>query len=281
MELIRTVSELRGRVRVARSVGGRVGLVPTMGAFHAGHLSLMQAARAACELVVVSLFVNPTQFGPGEDLERYPRDLDGDAAMAASVGVDALFAPAVQEVYAAEHATTIHVAGVTEHLCGASRPGHFSGVATVVAKLLHMAQPDVAYFGRKDYQQLQVIRRLVADLNIPVEVVGCPIVREPDGLAMSSRNRYLSEEDRARALSLVRGLWLARRAFEGGEREASALTALAGGEIRTAGASLEYAELVDAESLAPLRLADRAAVLAVAARVGPTRLIDNLEFPAS
>ncbi|HTE20243.1 MAG TPA: pantoate--beta-alanine ligase, partial [Armatimonadota bacterium] len=227
MEVVTTVAALRERVRSARRRGETVGLVPTMGALHAGHLSLMQRAAAECGFVVASLFVNPTQFAPTEDLSRYPRDPEGDRAMAADAGVDILFAPAVEEVYPAGASTYVVVEEVSAGMEGASRPTHFRGVATVVAKLFNMAQPDRAYFGEKDYQQLQVIRRMTRDLGFPVEIVPCATVREPDGLAMSSRNRYLSPEERAAALALSRGLDAARRQYDGGERRSGALVSAA------------------------------------------------------
>ncbi|HEU4752489.1 MAG TPA: pantoate--beta-alanine ligase, partial [Armatimonadota bacterium] len=253
MELVTRVEELRERVRGARSGGAVIGLVPTMGAFHEGHLSLMRRARSECGLVVVSLFVNPTQFGPAEDLSRYPRDLEGDRRMAESTGADLLFAPPVEEVYRPGAATWVTVEGLTSGLCGRSRPTHFRGVTTVVAKLFNMAQPDRAYFGEKDYQQLQVIRRMTRDLDFPIEIVACPIYREPDGLAMSSRNRYLSPEERSAARSLSRGLAAARGRFESGERSAEQLLRAvrqlleSEPQLRT-----DYVELVDAETLTPV-----------------------------
>ncbi len=277
MEVITTVAELRARVGTARSEGKVVGLVPTMGAFHEGHLSLMRRSQRECGLTVVTLFVNPTQFGPSEDFTRYPRGLEADRRMAATTGAELLFAPAVSEVYPQGYATTVSVRGVTEGLCGASRPGHFDGVATVVTKLFSMAQPDRAYFGEKDYQQLQVIRRITWDLDLPVEIIPCPIYREPDGLAMSSRNRYLSVEERSDALGLSQGLAAASARFSAGVRESDALTA----EVvnRLAGEPLvriDYVELVNAEALTPVSRVETPALLAVAAYVGKTRLIDNV-----
>jgi len=272
-----TAAGLRDRCDDARARGDRVGFVPTMGFFHEGHRSLMRAARAADALVVVSLFVNPAQFGANEDLSRYPRDPEGDAAVAAAEGVDVLFTPSVDEVYGPGARTTVHVSGLTEGLCGASRPGHFDGVTTVVAKLFSLVGPCRAYFGRKDAQQLAVIRRMATDLNLPVEVVGCPLVREADGLAMSSRNAYLSPEERSHALVLSRALGTAGDAAAGGVRDAAQLRALvveAVADVPTV--RLEYAEVVDAATLLPLDVVVRDALVAVAASVGSTRLIDNV-----
>lgn len=282
MRIIRSVAEVRAAVAAARAQGRTVGLVPTMGAFHDGHLSLMRAAGEDTDVVVVSLFVNPTQFGEGEDLSSYPRHEERDAALASDAGADILFAPPVGEVYPAGFATSIHVAGLTDVLCGAARgPHHFDGVATVVAKLLNMVAPDFAYFGQKDAQQVLVVRRLVRDLDIPVRIVACPIVREPDGLAMSSRNVYLDPADRERATALNRGLEAAEAAYHRGVRSADALLAAAHAELRSAGIAPEYLELRDAEDLRPLDVVDRPALLAVATYVGPARLIDNrvLEGP--
>jgi pantoate--beta-alanine ligase len=260
-----------------RRSGGRVGLVPTMGFFHEGHRSLMRTARVADDLVVVSVFVNPTQFGPGEDLGGYPRDPDGDAAMADAAGVDVLFAPGVEAMYPDGARTTVHVERLTSRLCGASRPTHFDGVATVVTKLFSIVGPCHAYFGRKDAQQLAVVRRLVDDLNLPVEVVGCPLVRDADGLALSSRNAYLDETERRAALVLVRALRDAAHAVHAGERDALVLRDRARAMIGAEPAvRLDYAELVDARTVEPITRVDGAAVLAVAAVVGRARLIDNL-----
>jgi len=277
VERIAGVARLRERVGQEKGRGAVVGVVPTMGAYHRGHLSLMRRARRECGLVVVTLFVNPTQFGAGEDFERYPRDLEADAGMAEREGVDILFHPAAEAVYPPGFSTWVAVEqGVEQGLEGASRPGHFRGVATVVAKLFQMVQPDRAYFGEKDYQQLQVIRRMAADLDMPVQVVPCPIIREPDGLAMSSRNRYLNPAEREAARSLFRCLQEAQRLVSAGERAAAAV-------IRAARAVLEaeplvrpdYLEIVDPETLVPVELLDRPAQIAVAARIGSTRLIDN------
>jgi len=206
MQTVNTKAQVRAAVAAARSEGRVIGLVPTMGALHAGHLALVERSVAECGFTVVSVFVNPTQFGPGEDLERYPRTLQADVQLCQQAGADLVFAPSADEMYAADAATTVHVARLTEGLCGAFRPGHFDGVTTVVCKLLNIAQPDRAYFGEKDYQQLVVVRRMVADLDLPVEVISVPTVREADGLAMSSRNRYLTPEQRAVAPALHRAL---------------------------------------------------------------------------
>jgi len=276
MRIIRTIAEVRTAVSEAKRSGKTVGLVPTMGAFHAGHLSLMREARKNNDLVVVSLFVNPTQFGPNEDLSRYPRDEARDAAMADEQGADILFAPEPAEIYPDGFATTIHIAGITDVLDGASRGAHhFDGVATVVAKLFGIVAPDVAYFGQKDAQQVLVVRRLVRDLNLDVRIEACPIVREADGLAMSSRNVYLDPEARRRATALNRALDAAQALADTGERDAGTLTAAAGAILADAEIEPEYLELRDAETLSPVIRLDGEALLAVAANVGAARLIDN------
>jgi len=276
MKIIRTIAEVREAVRDTRKQGKSVGLVPTMGAFHDGHLSLMKAARKNNDLVVVSLFVNPTQFGANEDLSRYPRDEERDAALAANEGVDILFAPESAEIYPDGFATTIHIGGITDVLDGASRGAHhFDGVATVVAKLFGIVAPDVAYFGQKDAQQVLVVRRLVRDLNLDVRIEACPIVREADGLAMSSRNVYLDADARAQATALNRALDAAQVLAATGERSTDALTASARTVLAAAGITPEYLELRDAETLQPVTRLDGEALLAVAARVGAARLIDN------
>lgn len=276
MRIIRTIAEVRTAVSEAKRSGKTVGLVPTMGAFHAGHLSLMQEARKNNDLVVVSLFVNPTQFGPNEDLSRYPRDEARDAAMAEEQGADILFAPESAEIYPDGFATTIHIAGITDVLDGASRgPHHFDGVATVVAKLFGIVAPDVAYFGQKDAQQVLVVRRLVRDLNVDVRIEACPIVRAADGLAMSSRNVYLDPEARRRAAALNRALDAAQTLADTGELDAGTLTAAAGAILADAEIEPEYLELRDAETLSPVIRLDGEALLAVAANVGAARLIDN------
>jgi pantoate--beta-alanine ligase len=251
----------------------RIVLVPTMGYLHAGHLSLLEIGRARGDVLVLSIFVNPIQFGPKEDLARYPRDLAGDLEQARRAGVDVAFVPDAAAMYPEPALTRVVVGGLTEGLCGPRRPGHFEGVATVVTKLFHLIQPDVAVFGEKDFQQLAVIRRMVRDLDLGVEIVGAPIVREPDGLAMSSRNAYLSPDERARALSLSRALAAAAGRFAAGERAAAPLLAAATGEL--SGVRLDYVELRDAETLETVERVERPALLAVAAFAGSTRLIDN------
>jgi pantoate--beta-alanine ligase len=278
-----TVAELRAACDAARADGGRVGFVPTMGFFHEGHRSLMRAARADNDFVVVSLFVNPTQFGPDEDLAAYPRDLEGDAAAAEGEGVDALFLPTVDEMYRAGARTTVHVSGLTERLCGASRPGHFDGVTTVVAKLFSIVGPSRAYFGRKDAQQLAVIRRMTTDLDLPVEVVGCPLVRETDGLALSSRNVYLDADDRQAATILSGALYMASEAVVRGERDAAAVRQLVVDTVAHAPqVRLDYVEVVDAAMLEPVDQITGDTLVALAAFVGKARLIDNvtITFPA-
>jgi pantoate--beta-alanine ligase len=254
-----------------------VGFVPTMGYFHEGHRSLMRAARAENDFVVLSLFVNPTQFGPNEDLSAYPRDPLGDAAVAEAEGVDLLFTPEVAEMYPAGARTTVHVGGLTEGLCGASRPGHFDGVTTVVAKLFSIVGASRAYFGRKDAQQLAVIRRMTEDLDLPVEVVGCPLVREADGLALSSRNAYLTDDERRAATILSGALYMASEAVVGGVRDAAAVRSLIVDTVaRSPLVQLDYAEVVDAATLEPLERIDGDTLVALAAFVGKARLIDNV-----
>jgi pantoate--beta-alanine ligase len=276
MRILRSIAELRRVLAEPRSQRRRIGLVPTMGAFHDGHLSLMRRAREDCEVVVVSLFVNPTQFNEQTDLDRYPRDEHRDAALAAELGVDYLFAPPEREVYPDGFATSVSVSGLTTALEGRFRgPGHFDGVATVVTKLFNMVAPDVAYFGQKDAQQALVIRQLVRDLNLPIAIEVCPIIREPDGLAMSSRNALLSAGERERALSIRRVLLGAREAVAGGEHHATAVRARALALLSAAGVEPEYFELVSTETLAPVQEIDGEVLAVVAARVGGTRLIDN------
>jgi pantoate--beta-alanine ligase len=274
--IVRTVAGLRAAVAVWRAAGERIGLVPTMGALHEGHLTLVRAASATCRRTVVSIFVNPTQFGPNADFDHYPRDLAGDVAKLAAVGVDLVFAPDVAEMYPQGFATTVTVAGLTEGLCGPHRPGHFAGVATVVSKLLIQAAADAAFFGEKDFQQLQVVRRLARDLDIPVEIVGVPTVREPDGLAMSSRNAYLSADQRARAATIYRVLTNAARALNSG---AAATDVIAQGMSALAEAGfdpIDYIEVVDAETLKPIPRKGGNTRIAIAAWLGRTRLIDNI-----
>jgi len=278
MELISTIAALKQRLRPLQQNGLRVGCVPTMGALHEGHLSLVRLARTRSEVVVGTVFVNPLQFGPTEDLSRYPRDLEGDARKLASAGCDVLFAPTPAEMYPPGFQTAVTVAEVSQGLCGASRPGHFEGVTTVVLKLLAAVRPDVAVFGEKDYQQLAVIRRMARDLALDTEILGGPLVRDADGLALSSRNVYLSAEERARALSLSRGLAAAAALYAAGTRDAQTLLGAARGIMAAAAVTPEYLELRDAEDLRPLERADEPAVMLVAARVGATRLLDNVRL---
>ncbi len=276
MIVVERIAEVRRRCEDARRAGQTVGLVPTMGYFHEGHRSLMRAARANHDVVVTTIFVNPLQFGPGEDLAGYPRDLAADTAAAEAEGVDVLFVPSVPEMYPEPTVTTVRVSGLTEGLCGAARPGHFDGVTTVVAKLFSIVGPCAAYFGRKDFQQLVVVRRMAADLDLPVEVVGCPLVREPDGIAMSSRNAYLSAEDRDRAIGIFSALRAAAAAVEQGERDPSRVRDRVEAESARHGVELEYVEVRAADDLAPLDALDGDVVVAVAAPVGKARLIDNV-----
>jgi pantoate--beta-alanine ligase len=278
--VVRTKAELAAWLAPRRNDGRTIGLVPTMGALHEGHLSLIRAARRSCDVVVVTVFVNPTQFGAGEDLDSYPRDESRDAALAEREGVDVLFTPAVHEIYPGGFATSVEVAGLTDVLCGApGRRGaeHFRGVTTVVAKLLNIAQPDVAFFGQKDAQQAIVIRRMVEDLGFPVRIDVLPTVREPDGLALSSRNRYLSEEERKRAAALHRALRAAEEIAVNSEAPVDDALAVARRKLREAGVEPEYLEARDAENLAPAQSFNgRPILIAVAARVGRARLIDNV-----
>lgn len=279
MEILRTAGKLRAWSRAARAAGQTVGLVPTMGALHEGHASLIRAARSRCHAVAVSIFVNPTQFGPNEDYARYPRSFDADCALAAAHGADVVFAPTVEEMYPDGGATFVEVEGLGNRLDGASRPGHFRGVATVVAKLFAAAEPDLAFFGQKDAAQVAVLRRMTADLRLAPEIVVCPIVREPDGLALSSRNAYLNEEERTQALALSRAIGVVEVLVAHGQRSAETLIeaaqAVLGAEplIR-----IDYIALVDWNTLEPLESAVPGALFAIAAWVGATRLIDNTGF---
>jgi pantoate--beta-alanine ligase len=278
MRTVRTVAELRAALGAERAAGRSVGLVPTMGYFHDGHLALMSAAREACDTVVVSLFVNPTQFGANEDLGAYPRDEQRDAGMAADAGVDLLFAPSVEEVYPEGSSTTVSVSGIADVLCGDPKSrgtGHFDGVATVVTKLFNMVQPDVAWFGQKDAQQALVIGRLVRDLNMPVRIEVLPTVREPDGLALSSRNAYLAPDERERATALSRALKAAEAAVAAGSTDADAVLAVARAELDAAGIEPEYLELRSTADLSLVERVNGSTLLAVAARIGRARLIDN------
>jgi pantoate--beta-alanine ligase len=274
---VERITELRGQCDAARAGGREVGLVPTMGSLHAGHLSLVHTARAQCDYVVVTIFVNPLQFGPAEDLDEYPRDLANDLRLCEESGVDCVFTPSVSEMYPRPPATTVHVAGLTEGLCGAARPAHFDGVTTVVTKLFGIVGACAAYFGRKDAQQLAVVRRMTEDLNLPVRIVGCPLVREPDGLALSSRNAYLTAEDRRAAPVLFRALSAAADAVVSGERDATKVAAIVEATVTDEPAvMLEYVEVRTAHDLRPLQALDGEILVAVAAQLGGTRLIDNI-----
>jgi pantoate--beta-alanine ligase len=277
MEVARSVAEARAALRRPRSEGRTIGLVPTMGSLHEGHLSLVAASRERCDVTVVSVFVNPTQFGEGEDFETYPRDLDVDIALLEDAGVDVLFAPDVEAMYPPGSATRVDPGPIGTVWCGASRPGHFVGVATVVTKLLDIVGPGAAFFGEKDFQQLRVIEQVVGDLDIPTAIVGCAIVREPDGLALSSRNRYLTPAQRSSALVLSRALARARDRVESGGGDGGAIQAELAAMIRAEpGVVLEYAAIVDARTLACVAAISRESRALVAARVGNARLIDNV-----
>jgi len=274
--VIETVAGLRQCTGQLRRQGKRIGLVPTMGALHEGHLSLVRAALAECDVAVVTIFVNPSQFGPGEDFDEYPRTLQADLAALAACGTQIVFVPQDREVYAAGHATWVEVGSVAEPLEGECRRGHFRGVATIVLKLFNMSQADVAYFGQKDYQQACVIRRMVEDLNVPVEIRVCPIVREADGLAMSSRNKYLDGGARRRAVVLYKSLCLAEKLVASGQRDATTLVREMEKVIGTAeDARIDYVALVDAETLRPVKRIAGQTLAALAVRIGGTRLIDN------
>lgn len=280
MKICKTIDEMRWAGREARRAGKRLGFIPTMGALHEGHLSLVRAAKSACDVVAVSIFVNPLQFGPTEDLAKYPRTFERDSGLLEKEAVDFIFAPTPAEMYPAGAVTYVTVEGLSDKLCGRSRPGHFRGVTTVVAKLFHIVEPDAAFFGQKDAAQSTIIRRMVQDLNLPIEIVVCPIVREPDGLAMSSRNAYLTPQERKSALVLHRSLTEIKNRFDLGERTTAKLIA-AGKQLlsREAGVRLDYLEIVDPSTLDPVTLLHRPALVAVAAIVGNTRLIDNIVLP--
>lgn len=276
MLIIRTIDDLR-IWRASLAPDASVGFVPTMGALHAGHMKLVEDCRAASDVVVVSIFVNPLQFGPNEDLARYPRPFERDVALCEAAGVDVLFAPEADAFYAAGHATFVDVEGLDRHLCGAARPGHFRGVCTVVLKLFNLVKPRRAWFGQKDIQQALILKRMVSDLAVDVEMVLSPTVREPSGLALSSRNKYLSEEERQRATSLYRGLTRARTAHEQGERQAGVLAALVRQEIEASNPTrIDYIEVVSQARLQPVDRIDEPAIIAVAVFYGTTRLIDNI-----
>ncbi len=281
MKICATIKDIRAASHAAHLAGQRLSLVPTMGALHEGHLSLVRAAKAQSDFVTVSIFVNPLQFGPTEDLAKYPRTFDRDQALLEKEGVDLIFAPSVAEMYPTTAVTYVNVEGLSDRLDGQSRPGHFRGVTTVVSKLFHIVAPDLAVFGQKDAAQVAIIRRMVRDLNIPVEILVAPIVREPDGLAMSSRNAYLDPQQRQQALVLSRSLQRLQEIFQQGERSAAQLVA-AGRQLLAEEPSvrIDYLSVVDPESLEPVAEVKRDALLAVAAYVGSTRLIDNVVLEA-
>lgn len=272
-----TIARIREYVAQARNAGKTVGFVPTMGALHAGHASLIEAAARRCDYVVVSIFVNPTQFGPGEDLEKYPRPFEKDVQVCERCGAHAIFAPSAEEMYPRKNSTWVTVEKLTEPLCGRFRPGHFRGVTTVCTKLFNIVGADVAFFGQKDAQQATVIRRMVADLNMPLEIVVCPTVREPDGLAMSSRNQYLSPQERSQAPVIYRALQRCGEMIKAGEQNAAKITEGMSEVLRQVPAlQVEYVSIVDAESLEPCDRVRGQVLVAVAARLGSTRLIDNI-----
>jgi pantoate--beta-alanine ligase len=276
VKLVNDVQQMQQAIGALKREGKRISFVPTMGFLHEGHASLLREGRKRGDVLVLSIFVNPAQFGPNEDLDSYPRNLDGDCSIAESCGVDLVFAPSASGMYPPGFQTTVSLGPLTEPLCGASRPGHFNGVAVVVTKLFGIVQPDCALFGKKDFQQLAVIRQMTADLNLPVEIVGMPIVREPDGLAMSSRNSYLSPEERQQALCLHRAILKVRELFKNGESSVDRLL----GEARmiitaVPGAVIDYLELRDGITLRPAEQASSGTLLALAVKVGATRLIDN------
>jgi pantoate--beta-alanine ligase len=277
LKIFSIIDQMRTTSRTVRREGKLLGFVPTMGALHEGHLSLVRAARGASDVVAASIFVNPTQFGPNEDLAKYPRSFERDCEMLEREGVEFVFAPSVEEMYPAGAVTWVTVEELSGKLDGRSRPGHFRGVTTVVAKLFHIVEPDKAFFGQKDAAQVAIIRRMVWDLNLPVEIAVCPIVREADGLALSSRNAYLSPEERKRALVLHRSLMRVQQLVEAGERDAARLVAAGREEFAREGSvRLDYFEVVDPETLDPVAETSSGALVAVAAYVGATRLIDNV-----
>jgi pantoate--beta-alanine ligase len=277
MKLVKSIEEMRAFSNTVHSRGAQLGLVPTMGALHEGHLSLVRAARDKSDVITVSIFVNPTQFGPQEDFAKYPRNLDRDSTLLEREHVDVIFAPSVEDMYPAGAVTWVAVEGMSDRLCGRSRPGHFRGVTTVVSKLFHIVEPDAAFFGQKDAAQVAIIRRMVRDLNMPISIEVCPIIREPDGLALSSRNAYLNPEERKSALVLYRSLRRAQEVFDRGERESAKLIAAGKQEFaKEPAARLDYLEIVDPDSLESIPAISKRALIAVAAFVGNTRLIDNV-----
>jgi len=282
MKLAKTIESVRTLVKAAKSEGRKVGLVPTMGALHIGHISLMEAAAKDCDFIVVSIFVNPTQFGPGEDFEKYPRPIEQDLEICKEAGVDVVFNPTPEVMYGSESLTWVTVDKLTEPLCGRFRPGHFRGVTTVCAKLFNIILPDVAYFGQKDAQQAIVIKRMAADLNMPLEIVVCPTVREPDGLAISSRNKYLSEQERKEAAKIYKSLEKCREMVEAGVMDSNEIIAQMRSILdQIKGGSIEYISIVDAETLENVDKIASRVIAAVAVKLGPARLIDNILMEAS
>ncbi|WP_028841281.1 pantoate--beta-alanine ligase [Thermodesulfobacterium hveragerdense] len=276
MEVIKTIPEMKAKVKELKSRGYKIGFVPTMGYLHEGHLSLVRKAKSLADKVVVSIFVNPLQFGPKEDFREYPRDLERDLSLLEKEEVDVVFVPSAEEMYPSDYQTYVEVVNLTDKLCGAFRPGHFKGVTTVVLKLFNIIQPDIAVFGEKDYQQLLVIKQMVKDLNLDIEIVGSPTVREPDGLAMSSRNIYLSPKERESALSLNRALELAERLVKEGEKNPEKIKKTLFEFLRMHPYLIvQYIEIVDPETLDPIEVIEKPVVCAIAAYVGKARLIDN------
>ena len=281
MKVIHDLNEIYAQIDFVRRDAKRIGVVPTMGALHAGHLSLVRRAKQDCEVAVATIFINPTQFGPNEDLAKYPRTLDSDLASLREQGCDFVFVPPSDRIYSNSHSTFVEPPSVARRWEGELRPGHFRGVATIVLKLFQLIPAHVAYFGRKDYQQVAVIRAMVDDLNVPIRVEACETVREPDGLAMSSRNRYLSREDRVRAVGLWRALCLAQRRLDAGENTSASLEAAMRVELETAPVdSIDYAAIVHPDTMEPVDVVDEGAIAIIAARVGSTRLIDNMTIMA-
>ncbi len=278
-KLITSIDEMKEIVKDLKAEGLSIGFIPTMGYLHDGHISLINCSKKDNDITVVSVFVNPIQFGKNEDYDKYPRDIERDLEICSNVGVDYLFHPSQKEMYPEGYSTFVIVEGITEILCGAYREGHFKGVATVVNKLFNIVKPDRAYFGKKDYQQLKVIQRMVKDLNMDIEVIGCPLFREEDGLAMSSRNKYLSPEERKSALSISKALFEAKSRFEGGETNPEALKKIIRDIISSyPNTKIQYVEIVDGETLKSKEKAEKGDVIAVAVFVGDTRLIDNIEL---
>lgn len=278
MKVLRTVQEIQAFSKAAKDAGKSIGLVPTMGALHEGHLTLMRRARQENDVVIASIFVNPTQFGPNEDFDAYPRRFEEDCKKMETIPVDAVFHPELKEMYPEGYCTYVNVEGdITKKLCGAQRPGHFRGVATVVTKLMNLSRADRAYFGQKDAQQVVVVKRFVSDLNIPTEIVMVPIVREESGLARSSRNQYLSSEEKEAALVLSRSLKKGKETFEGGEKDVETLKKIVRDEIETeATAVIDYVDIYSFPALLPIKKAEQPALLAIAVKIGKTRLIDNV-----